>query len=171
MTRDVITASMAEPNDGAPPRQRPLLRRAADHLRRRRRLVRLNEYFRKFAQYTAKGLGSPWTFILCAVIVLVWILTGPVFHFSDAWQLIINTFTNVVTFLAVFLIQNTQNRDAKALHLKLDELIRAVEGARTGLIDLENLTDEELDLLQRQFKRLRRKESIVPVAASDNPSA
>ena len=142
------------------PRRRPLLRRAAEAVRRRRRLVRLNEYFRKFAQYTAKGLGSPWTFILCALVIIVWVVTGPIFHFSDAWQLIINTVTNVVTFLAVFLIQNTQNRDAKALHLKLDELLRAVEGARTGLVDLENLTDEELDLLQRQFQRLRRRESL-----------
>ena len=145
-----------------PPLRHPLLRRAAESIRRRKRLVRLNEYFRRFAQVTAKGLGSPWTFILCSFVILVWVITGPIFHWSDTWQLVINTFTNVATFLAVFLIQNTQNRDAKALHLKLDELLRAVEGARTGLVDLESLSDEELDVLQRQFRRLRRQENQNP---------
>ena len=122
----------------------------------------MNTIFRKFSQKTSELVGTSWAFIVAVGVLIIWAVTGPVFHFSDTWQLIINTVTNVVTFLAVFLIQNTQNRDAKALHLKLDELLRAVEGARTGLVDLENLTDEELDLLQRQFQRLRRRESMEP---------
>src|SRR5207302_11349591 len=89
--------------------------------------------------------------------ILVWILTGPTFHFSDTWQLIINTATTVITFLMVFLIQNTQNRDAKAVHLKLDEVIRALKGARNQLVDLENLSDEDLKKLEKQFQRLREK--------------
>ena len=88
---------------------------------------------------------------------MIWALTGPTFHFSDTWQLIINTGTTIVTFLMVFLIQNTQNRDAKAVHLKLDELIRAVKGARNKLVDLEELSDDELNNLEQQFTRIRKK--------------
>ena len=88
--------------------------------------------------------------------ILLWIITGPAFHFSDTWQLIINTATTIVTFLMVFLIQNTQNRDAKAMHLKLDELIRAMEGARNHLVDLEELSDDDLKKLEEQFRRLRK---------------
>src|SRR5207248_10277975 len=90
-------------------------------------------------------------------VILVWILTGPMFHFSDTWQLVINTATTIVTFLMVFLIQNTQNRDAKAVHLKLDELIRALKDARNELVDLENLSDEELRKLEKQFQRMRKR--------------
>jgi low affinity Fe/Cu permease len=115
----------------------------------------MNELFRKFAQTTSKMVGSSWAFILAVLIVLVWALTGPLFHYSDTWQLVINTGTTIITFLMVFLIQNTQNRDAKAIHLKLDELIRGVKGARTHLVDLETLSDEELEHLQEQFKRIR----------------
>lgn len=86
-------------------------------------------------------------------------IAGPACHFSEGWQFFINDLTNVVTFLAVFLIQSTQNRDAKAIHLKLDELLRAIEGARTNLVNLEELSDEELEHLQRQFVRLRRRET------------
>ena len=89
-------------------------------------------------------------------VIFVWIITGPTFHFSDTWQLIINTATTVITFLMVFLIQNTQNRDAKAMHLKLDELIRAIKGARNQLVDLENLSDDDLKKLEEQFGRLRK---------------
>jgi low affinity Fe/Cu permease len=103
-------------------------------------------------------MGSPWAFIVAGVIILVWGITGPMFHYSDTWQLIINTGTTIVTFLMVFLIQNTQNRDARAMHLKLDELLRAVEGAHTGLVDLENCSDEELERLQKAFERLRERE-------------
>ena len=100
-------------------------------------------------------LGSAWAFSAAVLVILLWLVTGPVFHFSDTWQLIINTATTVITFLMVFLIQNTQNRDAKAMHLKLDELIRAVEGARNQLVDLENLSDEDLKKLEEQFQRTR----------------
>ncbi len=101
-------------------------------------------------------MGSAWAFILAAGVIVVWGVSGPLFGFSDTWQLVINTSTTVVTFLAVFLIQNTQNRDARAIHLKLDELIRGVEGARTGLVDLEALSDEDLSQLAKEFERLRK---------------
>jgi low affinity Fe/Cu permease len=119
----------------------------------------MNEFFRRFAARSSHATGSPWAFIIAVAVLVVWATTGPVFRFSDTWQLIINTGTTIVTFLMVFLIQNTQNRDAMALHLKLDELIRAVEGARTGLVDLEDCTDEELGRLQRAFERLRARHS------------
>ena len=135
-----------------------LLQRVAERVRRKRRFSWLNDRFRRFAQITSRGFGSPWMFIFAAVVCLGWIVTGPIFHYSEAWQFFINDLTNVVTFLAVFLIQNTQNRDAKAIHLKLDELLRTVEGARSHMIDLEDLGDDELDYLERQFKRLRKRE-------------
>ncbi len=102
-------------------------------------------------------LGSAWASASAILIIAIWGLTGPAFHFSDTWQFIINTGTTIVTFLMVFLIQNTQNRDAKAVHLKLDEVIRAVKGARNELIDLEKLSDEQLDGLKKQFERVRNK--------------
>jgi low affinity Fe/Cu permease len=114
----------------------------------------MNDLFRKFAHKTSQIVGSPWAFMTSVLIIIIWAMTGPVFGFSDTWQLIINTGTTIITFLMVFLIQNTQNRDAQALHLKLDELIRAVKGARTGLVDLEDLTDKELQQLQEEFKKL-----------------
>jgi low affinity Fe/Cu permease len=119
----------------------------------------MKELFRRFAQTTSKIVGSPWAFILAVVIIVIWATSGPLFHYSDTWQLVINTGTTIITFLMVFLIQNTQNRDAKAIHLKLDELIRGVKGARTHLVDLENLSDEELDRLQEQFERVRNAEA------------
>ena len=117
----------------------------------------INDAFRLFARRSAILLGSAWAFAVAALVILVWLATGPIFHFSDTWQLIINTATTIVTFLMVFLIQNTQNRDAKAMHLKLDEVIRALKKARNELVDLEDLSDEELDRLEGQFKRLRKK--------------
>jgi low affinity Fe/Cu permease len=113
--------------------------------------------FRFFAKRSSEMLGSAWAFAAAILIILIWGLTGPMFHYSDTWQLIINTGTTIVTFLMVFLIQNTQNRDAKAVHLKLDELIRALKGARNELIDLETLTDEDLTRLEKQFSRVRKK--------------
>jgi low affinity Fe/Cu permease len=98
-------------------------------------------------------------FATAAVLCIAWMISGPLFHYSEGWQFFINDLTNIVTFLAVFLIQNTQNRDAKAIHLKLDELLRSIEGARTNLVNLEDLTDEELEGLQRQFARLRQREA------------
>ena len=112
------------------------------------------DWFRAFSHRTADIVGSPWAFFASIVIVLVWAATGPVFRYSDTWQLIINTGTTILTFLMVFLIQNTQNRDAKAIHLKLDELIRAVKGARNRLVDLEELSEDELEELRAEFQKL-----------------
>jgi low affinity Fe/Cu permease len=117
----------------------------------------VSDAFRVFARRSSAILGSAWAFATALIIILIWAITGPTFHFSDTWQLIINTGTTIVTFLMVFLIQNTQNRDAKAVHLKLDELIRAVKGARNQLVDLENLSDEDLEKLETQFQNLRQK--------------
>jgi len=114
----------------------------------------MNAFFRRFATATANAVGSPWTFVLGVLVIVVWAATGPIFGYSDTWQLIINTSTTIVTFLMVFLIQNTQNRDAKAIHLKLDELIRGVKGARTAMVALESSSDEELAELEEQFHRL-----------------
>ena len=114
-----------------------------------------NEAFRKMASSAAAAVGSKWAFLLSILIVVVWAATGPIFKFSDTWQLVINTGTTIVTFLMVFLIQNTQNRDAKAIHLKLDELIRGVHGARTHLVNLEEFSDEELESLQKQFAKVQ----------------
>ncbi len=114
----------------------------------------MNEAFRRFARYTSDLLGSSWAFCAAVAIVLIWALTGPYFRYSDAWQLAINTGTTVVTFLMVFLIQNTQNRDSRATHLKLDELIKAVRGARNSMIDLDRLTDDELRQLEGEYKKL-----------------
>ena len=117
----------------------------------------VSDAFRVFARHSSIALGSAWAFAGALLVVLVWILTGPTFHFSDTWQLVINTATTIVTFLMVFLIQNTQNRDAKAVHLKLDELIRALKDARNELVDLENLSDKDLKKLEEQFKSMRKR--------------
>jgi low affinity Fe/Cu permease len=127
------------------------------HERERDIFCVVSDAFRVFAHRSSVMLGSAWAFGGAVLVILVWIITGPTFHFSDTWQLIINTATTVVTFLMVFLIQNTQNRDAKAMHLKLDELIRAVKGARNQLVDLENLSDEDLEKLEEQFQGLRKR--------------
>jgi low affinity Fe/Cu permease len=124
----------------------------------------MNDWFRKFANRISAIVGSPWAFIGAVAIVAVWAASGPFFGFSEVWQLVINTGTTIITFLMVFLIQNTQNRDAKAIHLKLDELLRAVQGARTSMVDLEELSDEELKKLQEQFQRLREQHSERLVA-------
>ena len=116
----------------------------------------VTDAFRSFAHHSSNLLGSAWAFCGAVLVIVLWLVTGPAFNFSDTWQLIINTATTVITFLMVFLIQNTQNRDAKAVHLKLDELIRAVEGARNQLVDLENLSDQDLAKLENQFRRLRK---------------
>src|SRR6184192_972561 len=116
-----------------------------------------NGWFGKVAAKIAVLVGSPWAFGLAVGAIVVWAALGPRYHYSDTWQLIINTGTTIVTFLMVFLIQNTQNRDAKAMHVKLDELIRAVQGARNRLVDLEKLSDDELKKLEEQFTRVRSK--------------
>ena len=117
----------------------------------------VNDSFRIFARRSSIVLGSAWAFTLAIVIIAVWGLTGPTFGFSNTWQLIINTGTTIVTFLMVFLIQNKQNRDSKALNLKLDEVIRAVKGARNQLINLEGLSDEDLKSIEKQFELVRKK--------------
>ena len=117
----------------------------------------VSDAFRIFARRSSMVLGSAWAFGIAILIIVIWGLTGPAFHYSNTWQLIINTGTTIVTFLMVFLIQNTQNRDAKAAHLKLDEIIRALKGARNELIDLEKLADEDLTSLEKQFERVRKK--------------
>ena len=119
------------------------------------------EAFRKFAHKVSEATGSAWAFLAAVALIVVWALTGPIFHFSQLWQLVINTGTTIITFLMVFLIQNTQNRDAKAIHLKLDELLRGVEGARTSMVDLEELSDEDLKKLQQQFQQLREHAPLV----------
>ena len=115
----------------------------------------MKEYFRKVAQVAAAALGSAWAFVASIVLVLVWVVTGPIFHFSDTWQLIINTITNLITFWMVFIIQNSQNRDSKAMLLKLDELIRTSAGARNQLMNLESVSEEEFERLEGEFQRLR----------------
>src|SRR6266436_5479538 len=114
----------------------------------------IGRMFDRFSGIVTKVTGKPIAFIIAFLVILVWALTGPIFHFSDTWQLVINTGTTIITFLMVFLIQNTQNRDAVAIHLKLDELIRALKGARNKLVDLEELSDEELEGLRQEFHRL-----------------
>ncbi len=127
----------------------------------------MNERFHKYASRVAELVGTSWAFLTALAVVVAWALTGPLFHFSDTWQLVINTSTTIITFLMVFLIQNTQNRDAKAIHLKLDELIRAIAGARNNLIDLENLSDAQLEELHKQFRAL----STVVTPDGDGSSA
>lgn len=118
----------------------------------------MNDFFHRFARATANLVGSPWTFAAALAMLLVWGVTGPLFGFSDTWQLVINTSTSVITFLVVFLIQNTQNRDSRAMHLKLDELLAVIKEARTSLVNLENMSDGELEALQQQFHRLAKQE-------------
>ena len=115
--------------------------------------------FRCFAQQTSQKVGSPTAFGLALLSIMIWVATGPMFHFSDTWQLVINTSTTIITFLMVFLIQNAQNRDARAIHLKLDELIRAMKSARNELVDLEEMSDQELESLKKEFKTLHEKVS------------
>ena len=114
----------------------------------------MNDLFHKIAVKVSSIVGKPWAFLVAFLAIIFWALSGPVFGFSDTWQLVINTTTTIITFLMVFLIQNTQNRDAKAMHLKLDELIKALKGARNSLVDLEEMTDDQLDDLQEQYKQI-----------------
>jgi len=117
--------------------------------------VTLRDAFRAFAARISILAGSPWAFGGAVVIIVIWAALGAYYHYSDTWQLVINTGTTIITFLMVFLIQNMQNRDAKALHLKLDELLRAITGARTELVDLEDLAEEDLNELQKEFAQIR----------------
>jgi low affinity Fe/Cu permease len=112
--------------------------------------------FSRFAKWTARATGHPSTFVIAMLLILGWLITGPAFGFSSTWQLVINTATTIVTFLMVFLIQNTQNRDSEAMQLKLDELIRATQGAHNAVLDLEELSQQELDRIKAPYEELAR---------------
>src|SRR5215475_3423284 len=114
----------------------------------------------RFACAATTWTGSNFAFLLAVAIIVIWGATGPLFHYSDTWQLVINTATTIVTFLMVFLIQNMQNRDARAIHLKLDELLRAVSSARTGLVDLEELSEDQLERLEQEFRNISKRRSV-----------
>src|SRR5215213_9844487 len=126
-----------------------------------RKRNKASEFLERFSYQATRATGTSLAFVIAVLVIVVWAVTGPLFHFSDTWQLVINTGTTIVTFLMVFLIQNTQNRDAKAIHLKLDELIRAVKDARNNLVDLEDMSDEELAKLQDEFQRLRKQNARI----------
>jgi low affinity Fe/Cu permease len=111
----------------------------------------MNEVFRKFAEGVSKATGSSWAFLIALLVIIIWAVTGPIFHFSSTWQLIINTGTTIVTFLMVFLVQNAQNREAEATQIKLDELIYSIKKARNQIIDVEDLSDEELQKKKEEF--------------------
>ena len=121
----------------------------------------MNDMFRKFASKSSEALGSPISFIVALLVVIGWAVVGPLYNYSDTWQLVINTGTTIITFLMVFLLQNTQNRDTKLIQIKIDELIRAVGAARNQLLNLEQLTDEDLTHLQQEFARLGRHAQIT----------
>ena len=125
----------------------------------------MSNLFRQWAERVAHAMGSPWAFLVAALTIVAWGLSGSYFKFSDTWQLVINTGTTIVTFLMVFLIQNTQNRETKIVTLKLDELLRGVEGARTGLVQLNHMSDAELETVQEEFTRLR--EKYAPLVDDD----
>jgi len=118
----------------------------------------MNELFRKAAANVSCVLGSPGAFIAATILVVLWAASGPYFGYSDTWQLVINTSTTIGTFLMLFVLQNSQNRDTKAINIKLDELLRAIEGARNRLVDLKDASDEDLDQLEGEFQRLARRE-------------
>jgi low affinity Fe/Cu permease len=117
----------------------------------------MKEIFLRLAEKTAHAVGSYWAFLIALLTIVVWAMTGPYFNYSDTWQLFINTGTTIVTFLIVFLIQNTQNRETRIVALKLDELLRGVEGARTGLVELDHMSDEDLERVRQEFARMRDK--------------
>jgi low affinity Fe/Cu permease len=122
-----------------------------------------NDRFGSFAASASGWLGSKWAFAAAGLVIVLWAAVGPFFHFSDTWQLVINTGTTIVTFLMVFLIQNTQNRDARAINLKLNELIRAIDKARDQMIDIESLSDLELDDLHAKYEKIKAKVPRSPV--------
>lgn len=136
----------------------------------------VREVFRLVANKISLFTGTAYAFVGAVLLIVIWLMSGPIFHYSDTWQLIINTSTTIVTFLMVFLIQNTQNRDTRVLHLKIDELLRAIESARTGLVDLDDLSEEELEKIQEQFRGLAaesKKDELVETAqmtSKDQPS-
>lgn len=121
--------------------------------------VSMHQLFRQFAHWTSQVAGSPWAFGFAFIVIISWAVSGPFFNFSVNWQLVVNTITTILTFLMVFLIQNTQNRDSRAVHLKLDELIKALKGARNQLIDIEDSSDETIARLDKEFNEIRELET------------
>ena len=128
------------------------------------------DLFQTLATEASYGVGSKWAFVIALLLILGWALVGPYFHYSDTWQLVINTATTIITFLMVFLIQNTQNRDARAIHLKLDEIIRAIAVAHNDMIDIEKLSDQELEVLGKKFETIRAECDSRKERKSRNPS-
>ena len=128
----------------------------------------LAERFQDFATTTSFWVGTKWAFSLAVGAIIGWALSGPYFHYSDTWQLVVNTATTIVTFLIVFLIQNTQNRDARAIHLKLDEIIRAIRRADNQMIDIEKLSDEDLGALALQYEKIRAAHEARKKCPEDN---
>lgn len=144
------------------------------YLEAREQIVHTNGvrfWFSRFATRAAQIVGHPYVFFSAVAVLVLWGVTGRYFHYSDTWQLVINTGTSVITFLVVFLIQNTQNRDAKAIHLKLDELIRSHHPASDDLIDVEKLSDEELDALEKQYERIRKEHEARRSGRTENSAA
>jgi low affinity Fe/Cu permease len=137
------------------------------------RPTKSSSWFTNFAKAISRATGRPSAFMAAGTVIVVWIVTGPIFHYSDTWQLVINTGTTIITFLMVFLIQNTQNRDSEALQVKLDELIRSIDGAHNALLDLEELEDDELDRIRANYSNLAKKaraellEGISDTGSSD----
>ncbi len=125
----------------------------------------MHDLFRRFAERTAHAAGTPWSFVLAVLTIIIWGASGSYFHYSDTWQLVINTSTTIITFMMVFLIQNTQNRETRIVSLKLDELLRGVEGARTGMVQLDHMSDEDLEHVRQEFTRLR--EKYAPLVDDD----
>ena len=121
----------------------------------------MNRLFHHIAERTALLVGTPWAFITAVIVIVAWAVSGPLFGYSDTWQLVVNTGTTIVTFLIVFLIQNTQNRETRVVRLKLDELLRGVQGARTGFASLDHMTDEELDEIESEFERLTDRYAVL----------
>lgn len=128
----------------------------------------MTEFFRRFAHHTSELVGSIWAFLIALLIIIIWAVTGPLFNYSDTWQLVINTGTTIITFLMVFLIQNTQNRDSKVIHLKIDELLRAVKAARTSMANLEDLSDQELEKIHQEFLSYKQKRDEQRTAKEKN---
>jgi low affinity Fe/Cu permease len=115
----------------------------------------MSHWFQQFAAKSAALMGTRWAFLVALLIIAMWLVSGPYFHYSDTWQLVINTATTIVTFLMVFVIQNTQNRDARAIHLKLDEIIHSIQHAHNDMINIEKLSDEELETLSEKYESIR----------------
>jgi low affinity Fe/Cu permease len=133
---------------------------------------RTTRWFARFANYSAGLVGSPWVFLAALVTIALWIAAGPFFHFSNGWQLVVNSWTNIVTFIVVFLIQNSQNRDSRAINLKLDELILSIQRAQNEMINIERLTDKELEHLAERYERIRRElRSRHPQNDTHSPAA